>query len=197
MNYEKIMNEQINDDSYGKTLLLHACCAPCSTTVLDIVANHFKVTIFYYNPNITDKEEYDIRLNELEKILKKSNYKFKVNLIKANYNSNEFYNEVKGYETHNEGGKRCYLCYKLRLENTVKYAKDNNYDYFSTVLSISPRKNSKWINEIGEILNNEYNVKFLYADFKKSNGYINSIAKSRELNLYRQTYCGCEFSKRT
>lgn len=182
----------------GKTpkLLLHACCAPCSSYVLEFLSNYFEITILYYNPNIYPKEEYDRRLNELENFIPKVKYKNKVTLVKDEYIQNEYYESVKGLELLGEKSNRCYECYKLRMERAAKYAKDNSYDYFTTTLSISPYKVSSWINEIGQGLQNKYNINYLYSDFKKNNGYKRSQELSKEYGLYRQNYCGCIFSKK-
>lgn len=195
INYQ-LKLEEIIKSLDGKTpkLLLHACCGPCSSYVLEYLSNYFEITILYYNPNIYPEEEYNRRLNELKKFVPKV-YKNKINVIEDDYIPNEYYNSIKGLELLGEKSKRCYECYKLRLNRAAKYAKENNYDYFTTTLSISPYKISEWINEIGENLEKEYNVKYLYADFKKNNGYKRSQELSKEYGLYRQDYCGCSFSK--
>ncbi len=169
------------------TLLLHACCAPCSSYVLELLNDHFDLTIYYYNPNIYPKEEFDIRYDEFEKLGK---YK----IVKEYYNPNEYYSAIKGYEHLPEGSKRCYNCYDFRLEKSAKYAKEHNFDYYSTTLSISPYKNSNSINEIGQKYANQYGVKFLYSNFKKNEGYKKSIILCAQYEIYRQDYCGCEFS---
>lgn len=195
MNYDVLMEEEIEKiKGMGKTLLLHACCAPCSSAVLERLGNIFKITIFYYNPNITDKEEYDKRLEEIHKFIEKFKTKYKINIIDGRYDKNEFFEMANGLENEPEKGKRCYKCYNLRLEETAKIAKEKKFDYFTTTLSLSPYKNSNWINEIGEILKNKYQVDYLYSDFKKKNGYKRSIELSKEYNLYRQNYCGCIYS---
>lgn len=172
-------------------LLLHVCCAPCSSHVLELLNKYFDITIYFSNDNIYPKEEFSTRLNELNKFINEFE---NVNLISDEYNDQLFYEAIKGYENLGERSIRCYYCYKLRLEKTARYAKENNYDYFTTVLSISPHKLEKWINEIGYDLENKYNVKFLYSNFKKENGYKNSIELSKKYNLYRQDYCGCMYS---
>ena len=180
----------------GTPLLLHACCAPCSSAVLERIGNYFKVTIFYYNPNITNEDEYKKRINEIKKFISSFKTKYPISLEEGNYNSKDFFDISKGLEKEPERGRRCYKCYHLRLNETVRIADELGYDYFCTTLTLSPHKNSNWINEIGEELNNEYNSTYLYSDFKKKNGYKRSIELSKEYNLYRQDYCGCVYSIR-
>jgi len=196
MNYDKIMEEQIKEIEEGTELLLHACCAPCSSAVLERIANHFQVTIFYYNPNISDEEEYKKRIQEIKKFLQQFHTKYKISLMEGNYEPDKFYEIAKGLENTPERGPRCYKCYNLRLEETAKIAAINNFEYFCTTLTLSPHKNSSWINKIGEELNSKYNTTYLYSDFKKRNGYKRSIELSKEYNLYRQDYCGCIYSKK-
>ena len=199
LNYQLLLDKELESiikSNKVPTLLLHACCAPCSSYVLEYLSKYFKVTILYYNPNITDKNEYFKRLNEIQNFIKKINYTNSVDIMDVEYNPDEYFNIVKGLEKDKEGGIRCYKCYEMRMDKTALIAKLNNYDYFTTTLSISPYKNSKWINEIGEHLQDKYNIKYLYADFKKRNGYKKSIELSKEYNLYRQNYCGCIYSKR-
>ena len=198
MNYQKILDETLNVISLsGKTpkLLLHACCAPCSSYVLEYLSEFFEITIYYYNPNIHPENEYIRRINELKKFLTEFKTKNKVNLVEENYNSLEYFNKIKGLEDLGERSERCYNCYELRMENAALYASKNNFDYFTTTLSISPYKNSNWLNEIGKNLEEKYNIKYLYADFKKKNGYKRSLELSKEYKLYRQDYCGCIYSK--
>ena len=196
INYQKLMDEEIEKLDYIPTLLLHVCCAPCSSSVLKTLASHFKITIVYYNPNITDKEEYQKRYEELKRFIKEVKYKNEVNIIDCLYDNSDFFNITKGLENEPEGGKRCYECYKLRLEYTASLAKKEEFDYFTTSLSISPYKNVIWLNEIGIELSKKYNVKYLVADFKKKEGYKVSIELSKKYNLYRQDYCGCIYSKK-
>jgi len=198
MNYQKVLDEiLISIENGNKTpkLLLHACCAPCSSYVLEYLSKYFEITIYYYNPNIYPETEYQRRMNELKKFI--SNYKSinKINLIEEKYDTDDYYKAVKGYEKLGERSERCYKCYEFRMRNACKYAKENNFDYFTTTLSISPYKNSNWINEIGSILEKEHDIKYLYADFKKKNGYKRSLELSKEYGLYRQDYCGCVYSK--
>lgn len=195
MNYnlecEKILNSI--DLNHKPTLLLHSCCAPCSSAVLERISKYFSITILFYNPNITDYEEYLKRKEELKRLIKDVNYQ--IEIMDCDYDKEKFIEMALGLENKKEGDIRCYKCYKLRLEKTAMLAKENNFDYFTTTLSISPYKNSKWLNEIGEELANKYNINYLYADFKKKNGYKRSIELSNIYHLYRQDYCGCIYSK--
>ena len=179
----------------GSTLLLHACCAPCSSACLERLSNFFKITIIYYNPNITEEKEYLKRLEELRNFIQKIKVKYPINIIDTRYDPKEFFEISKGLEKEKERGKRCYKCYELRLEETAKVAKENNFDFFATTLTLSPYKKTDWLNEIGENLSNKYQTSYLYSDFKKKNGYKRSIELSKEYNLYRQDYCGCIYSK--
>ena len=196
MNYDIEMENQIKTIPEGTKLLLHACCAPCSSAVLERIANHFEITIFYYNPNITEKEEYEKRIKEIKKLISLIHPKYKVSLLEGNYEPDKFFTMAKGLEGEPERGKRCYKCYNLRLEETAKVAEQHNFPYFCTTLTLSPHKNSNWINEIGENLDSNYQTTYLYSDFKKREGYKRSIELSKEYDLYRQDYCGCIFSKR-
>ena len=196
-NYHLLYKEILKKESGQEikpTLLLHCCCAPCSSYCLEELVQVFDVTLYFYNPNITSQTEYNLRLKELKK-LNELVYDGKLNLISENYDSNEFFNAVKGLENLGEMSKRCYNCYFLRLEKTAKTAKEKGFNYFATTLSISPYKSAKYLNEIGEILSNKYQIKYLYADFKKEGGYYKSIELSKKYELYRQDYCGCVYSK--
>lgn len=195
MNYDKLMEEQMSSTKEGSTLLLHACCAPCSSACLERLSNFFKITIIYYNPNITEEKEYLKRLEELKNFIQKIKVKYPINIIDTRYDPKEFFEISKGLEKEKERGKRCYKCYELRLEETAKVAKKNNFDFFATTLTLSPYKKTDWLNEIGENLSNKYQTSYLYSDFKKKNGYKRSIELSKEYNLYRQDYCGCIYSK--
>lgn len=195
MNYNKLMEEQLKNIKTGSTLLLHACCAPCSSAVLERLSSFFKITIIYYNPNITEEKEYLKRLEELKNFIKKIKTKYPINIIDTRYDPQEFYTIAKGLEKEKERGKRCYECYKLRLEETAKVAKEKNYDFFATTLTLSPYKKTDWINEIGNNLSSKYQTNYLYSDFKKKNGCQRSIELSKKYNLYRQDYCGCIYSK--
>lgn len=198
MNYQLKLEEIIDNVSKQNKrpkLLLQACCGPCSSYCLEYLSSYFDITILYYNPNIYPATEYNRRLNELKEFLNKIPNGDNIKLKECRYEPDEYYSAVKGLEQLGERSKRCYECYKLRMEETAKIAKQQNYDYFTTTLSISPYKDSKWINEIGESLDKKYNIKYLYADFKKKNGYKRSIELSKMYNMYRQDYCGCVYSK--
>lgn len=194
INYDKLLEDTIKDFKEKKTLLLHSCCGPCSSYVLDYLKEYFDITVLYYNPNIYPKDEYQKRLNEQEKLVESLNNN-DIKVIEIGYDPNEFYEVVKGHEEDKEGEERCHICYRLRLEKSAKYAYDNNYDYFTTTLSVSPYKNSEVLNEIGKELEIKYNIKYLCADFKKKDGYKKSIELSKKYDLYRQDYCGCVYSK--
>lgn len=199
VNFQLLMEEQlkrIKESNTTPSLLLHACCAPCSSYVLECLSKYFNISILYYNPNITSEEEYNKRFNELKRFIREVKFNNPINIININYTNQEFIDMSKGLEYEKEGGKRCYKCYHLRLDKTAKYALLNGFDYFTTTLSISPYKNSEWLNQIGEELSDKYGIKYLYADFKKKNGYKRSIELSKIYKLYRQDYCGCIFSKR-
>ena len=194
-NYNEVLKQTINNLNYIPKVLLHSCCAPCSTQVISVLSDYFDITVFYYNPNIEPKEEYLKRKEEQINLLKKIKTKNKINFLDCDYLNNEFKNIAIGYENCPEGGQECHRCYYLRMEKTCKVAKENKYDYFCTTLSVSPYKNSNVLNEIGSTLEKKYNIKYLYSDFKKENGYKKSIEYSKKYNLYRQNYCGCSYSK--
>ena len=196
MNFDLKMDEIIKNVNVSSKLLLHACCAPCSSAVLERLGDIFSITILYYNPNITEKREYEKRLEEIKKFTSSFITKYPIEVIPGRYNPLEFFDMAKGLEKEPERGKRCYKCYELRLEETARLAKKMNFDYFTTTLSLSPYKEAAWINEIGGNLQEKYNVSFLYSDFKKKSGYKRSIELSKEYNLYRQDYCGCVYSIR-
>lgn len=198
MNYQKeleIILEKIKESKFTPKLLLHACCGPCSSYCLEYLSQYFDITILYYNPNIYPDLEYNRRFNELKRFINEIPHINKIELMESRYDPKEYYWSVKGLENLGERSKRCYECYKLRMEETAKVALENNFDYFTTTLSISPYKDANWINEIGINLEKRYGVKYLYADFKKKNGYKRSIELSRQYNMYRQDYCGCVYSK--
>ena len=199
INYQKQLDKIIDEIQKSKeipTLLLHSCCAPCSSYVLEYLSQYFKITIFYYNPNISPEEEYKKRVEEQKRLISQLPTKNPVSFIEGEYIPQDFYNMAKGMEDLKEGGERCFKCYRLRLEKTAKLAKEQEFDYFTTTLSISPYKNAPKLNEIAEELSEIYSVKNLPADFKKKEGYKRSIQLSSEYNLYRQNYCGCVYSKR-
>lgn len=178
------------------SLLLHSCCAPCSSYVLKYLSEYFKITLLYFNPNISPESEYMKRVAEQKRLIESMPFKNKVEFVEGRYEPREFYDAVKGYEEEPEGGRRCHICYEMRLREAAEYAKKGGYDYFTTTLSISPLKKSDVLNEIGERVGIEYGIAHLPSDFKKRNGYKQSIELSKEYNLYRQNFCGCVFSKR-
>ena len=196
MNYNIEMYKQMENIEEGTRLLLHACCSPCSSAVLERLANHFEITIYYYNPNISDEKEYRKRINELKRFISEFNTKYEVSLIEGPYEPEVFNEIAKGMEELPERGKRCFYCYEMRMKDTARIAEKYNFPYFTTTLSLSPHKNAKWINEIGKNLEKEFESTFLYSDFKKEEGYKRSLELSKEFNLYRQDYCGCIYSKK-
>ena len=197
MNYNNEMYKQLKSIEEGTKLLLHACCAPCSSAVLEKLANFFEITIYYYNPNISDESEYKKRINEIKRFIKEYKTKYKVKLIEGKYEPNKFNEMAKGMEDLPEKGKRCYYCYEMRIKDTARVAEKYEFPYFTTTLSLSPHKNAKWINEIGKNIAKDLSTTFLYSDFKKEEGYKRSIELSKEYNLYRQNYCGCIYSKKS
>ena len=192
MNYDIEMNKIINSLKDKPTLLLHSCCAPCSTTCIERLKDYFDITILYYNPNIEPYEEYDKRKQEQIRIIKQYGIKY----LDCDYDNDLFHKKVFGYESEPEKGLRCHICYRMRLDYTALKAKENNFSYFGTTLTVSPYKLSKIINEIGIDFETKYNIKFLMSDFKKNEGYKKSIELSKKYGLYRQNYCGCIYSKR-
>ena len=192
-NYANKLKEIIDKLDYKPKLLLHSCCAPCSSYVITYLYDYFDITILYYNPNIYPYEEYKKRKDEQIRLI--SNFKG-VKIIDCDYD-NDIYNEViKGLENEPERGNRCTKCFYLRLDKTGEIAKKNNFEYFGTTLTVSPYKNAKLLNEIGEDISKKYDIKWLYSDFKKDDGYKKSIELSKKYDLYRQDYCGCIYSKR-
>ena len=177
-------------------LLLHSCCAPCSSYVLEYLSDYFEITVFYYNPNIFPESEYTKRILEQQMLIQDMKFMYPVSFIAGNYERERFYEIARGLEHLKEGGERCFKCYEIRLEEAAKIAKEIEYDYFTTSLSISPMKNAEKLNEIGTKIAAKYGVEYLQSDFKKKNGYKRSIELSKEYGLYRQDYCGCEFSFR-
>lgn len=191
-NYNTIMEEIINNLNNKPKLLLHACCGVCSSAVLEKLYPYFEITILFYNPNIYPENEYQKRLDTQKEIINKM--KLDVKILETNYESEEFTKIAKGLEKEKEGGERCTKCYLLRLEKTAELAHLNAYDYFCTTLSVSPYKNAEKLNKIGKILEEKYNIKYLYSDFKKKEGYKRSTQLAKQYNLYRQDYCGCQYS---
>lgn len=198
-NYQRELEQTITilqKEEKVPTLLLHSCCAPCSSYVLEYLSQYFRITVLYYNPNIFPEEEYEKRIREQQTLIDAMPVTYPVQLIAKPYTPQEFYEAVKGVEQIPEGGERCFRCYWLRLLEAAKEAKAGGFNYFTTTLSISPLKNAQKLNEIGEELAAEYGVAYLNSDFKKKNGYKRSTELSREYGLYRQDYCGCVFSKK-
>jgi len=191
---EKLIEKQQRDG--GKpSLLLHSCCAPCSSYVLEYLAPYFTICDFYYNPNISPKQEYEDRKEELVRLIDEMGLSTQVTFLEGTYQPEEFFAMAKGLEDLPEGGERCFKCYEMRLRESAKIAKEQGAEYFATTLTISPLKNAQKLNEIGERLAAEYGVKYLPSDFKKKNGYKRSVELSAQYELYRQNYCGCVFSK--
>ena len=193
MNYNYEMEQIIKGLDEKKRLLLHVCCAPCSSACIERLQDYFGISCYFYNPNIDSLDEYQKRLNELKRFLEEAH--LDIDVIEDGYQSQDFEEMARGLEAEKEGGKRCYACYKLRMKKTALKAKELGYDYFTTTLSISPYKNSAWLNEIGKDLEDKHQINYLYADFKKKNGYKRSIELSNKYKLYRQNYCGCVYSK--
>ena len=197
-NYQIILNktlDEIQKNNTVPTLLLHSCCAPCSSYVLEYLSEYFDITILFYNPNISPEEEFIKRSKEMQRLITEMPLKRPVKFKEGKYDSDSFFEMSKGLEKVKEGGERCFKCYRLRLEETAKAAKKDGFDYFTTTLSISPLKNSQVLNSIGKELSEIYGVKYLFSDFKKKEGYKRSCELSRIYSLYRQNYCGCIFSK--
>lgn len=196
-NYQKELEKIISfHSSRGEvpTLLLHSCCAPCSSYVLEYLSQYFQITVLYYNPNIYPEEEYAHRVKEQQRFIQEFPMKHPASFIEGDYDTDRFYRMAKGMEELPEGGARCAACYELRLREAAEYAKRLETSYFTTTLSISPMKDAQKLNEIGELLAQEYGINYLYSDFKKKNGYLRSTQISKEYGMYRQDYCGCIFS---
>ncbi len=195
---DKILSEieaETKATGYVPNLLLHSCCAPCSSYVLEYLSQYFAITIFYYNPNISTQKEYDKRVEEQKRLICELTVKNAISFMEGVYDPTLFENAISGKELLGERSARCYACYQFRLEEACRVAKEHNFDYFTTTLSISPHKNAAWLNEIGEQLQQQYDMKYLYADFKKKNGYKRSIELSEQYHLYRQDFCGCKYSQ--
>lgn len=198
-NYQKKMETiiaQITERGELPKLLVHSCCAPCSSYCLEYLSDYFQITVFYYNPNIYPEEEYHKRAIEQRTLIEKLPARHPISFVEGNYDQARFYEMARGLEEVKEGGDRCFGCYELRLREAAEAAKRMEMDYFTTTLSISPMKNAAKLNEIGECLAAEYGIRYLNSDFKKKNGYKRSVELSEEHGMYRQYYCGCVFSKR-
>lgn len=198
-NYQKILEETIQrnqKEDRVPSLLMHSCCAPCSSYCLEYLSEFFRITVFYYNPNIYPEEEYFKRVEEQRNLVGRLPAKYPISFLEGSYEKERFYDTVKGFENEKEGGERCLHCYELRLREAAEAAKRLRMDYFTTSLSISPRKNAEWLNEIGDRLAAEYGLCYLNSDFKKKNGYKRSVELTEEYGMYRQYYCGCVFSKK-
>jgi len=197
VNYQKELDKIIDNlDEEVPRVLLHSCCAPCSSYCVEYLSQYFELGVLYYNPNINPNAEYEKRVGELKRLIEAMTFENTVKVFVGKYEPEVFLKAIKGLEQEPEGGKRCFVCYELRLREAAKYAKELGYEYFTSTLTISPLKNADKINEIGQRLSEEYGVKFLPSDFKKKNGYKRSIELSKEYDLYRQDYCGCGFSKK-
>ena len=197
INYQKELDkviESLSQQEKVPTLLLHSCCAPCSSYVLEYLSNYFGITVFYYNPNIYPDEEYEMRVKEQQRFIREFPAKHPIDFIEGAYDKERFYEMARGLEQVPEGGQRCFQCYELRLREAGELAKARGFDYFTTTLSISPMKNAEKLNEIGLRLAEELGVAYLCSDFKKRNGYKRSTELSREYGMYRQDYCGCVYS---
>ncbi|HQO10015.1 MAG TPA: epoxyqueuosine reductase QueH [Clostridiales bacterium] len=200
VNYQKILEielKKIKDLSRKPKLLLHACCAPCSSYVIEYLKDHFEISVYFYNPNIYPENEYYTRLDETRNFLQNFPAATKIDLLEGDYNHEEFLSIANDYQREAEGGKRCLECFRLRLERTAQKASELKFDYFTTTLTISPHKNAAVINAIGSEISDKYKVRYLMSDFKKNSGFKRSIELSGEYGLYRQDYCGCEFSVRS
>lgn len=199
INYQKELEKllaQLEAEQRVPSLLIHSCCAPCSSYVLEYLSEYFKITVFYYNPNIYPESEYTKRIAEQQKLIRDMEFRYPVSFLAGKYDKEKFYEMAAGMENLKEGGARCMKCYELRLSEAAGQAVAGGFDYFTTTLSISPMKNAQKLNEIGLRVGEKYGVKYLVSDFKKKNGYKRSIELSKEYGLYRQDYCGCEFSMR-
>ena len=196
-NYQKQMDAVVASLPQGERprLLLQSCCGPCSSYVLEALTPYFRVTVLYYNPNIQPREEYDLRLENQRKIIAALPTPSEVKILECSYDGEKYDAAVKGLEAEPEGGARCTVCFRLRLEETAKRASELGYDWFCTTLTVSPHKDAERLNQIGRALGDQYGVPFLPSDFKKREGYKRSIQLSKEYALYRQDYCGCLFSK--
>lgn len=198
-NYQQLLERELAEGGREKTLLLHACCAPCSSYVLTYLQDKIRIKVFYYNPNISEDEEYEKRLKELDRLVKELSREYpeaEIEIVESNKEPEKFFDAAKGLENEPEGGARCTKCFELRLRESARKAKEEGADYFTTTLTISPLKNAALLNEIGERIAAEEGIRFLPSDFKKKDGYKKSVELSAKYELYRQDYCGCVFSKR-
>lgn len=196
--YVNQMNEILGDiknKNITPNLLLHSCCAPCSSTCIEQLTDYFNITVFYYNPNIEPVAEYEKRKEEQKSFISRFPSKNKLNIIDCDYDNKKWHHFIHGYEKHGEGSERCYRCYVFRLDETARQAKINNFDYFATTLTLSPYKNIKWLNDIGVVLEHRYDVKYLPSHFGDDGGVDRSCELSEKYGLYQQTYCGCVYSK--
>jgi hypothetical protein len=199
VNYQRQLDEIIESLQRQKEvpkLLMHSCCAPCSSYCISYLAEFFQITIYYYNPNISPESEYQKRVSEQQRLISQMPVKHPVKFVLGQYNPDKFFDMAKGLEKEPEGGRRCFLCYEMRQREAAEYASSEGFDYFTTTLSVSPHKNAAKLNEIGLRLAGEYGVPYLVSDFKKRGGYLKSIELSKEYDLYRQNYCGCVYSKK-
>ena len=199
-NYQLMLDRTIAEieaqtDGKHPSLLLHACCAPCSSYVLEYLNRYFNITLFFYNPNISERTEHDIRYDELRRLVKEMGLGERIDIVCSDYEPQRFLKIAKGLEELSEGGERCQRCYELRLRKTAEAARTGGFDYFTTTLSISPHKRSDWLCDIGEALSAEFGVPYLFSDFKKKGGYLRSCQLSELYGLYRQDFCGCAYSK--
>ncbi|MCC8042815.1 MAG: epoxyqueuosine reductase QueH [Oscillospiraceae bacterium] len=197
INYQRELDKLLDNLEGTPTLLLHSCCAPCSSYVLEYLSRYFSITVFYYNPNIYPSEEFYKRRGEQERLIGEMPVENPISFIGAEHLSERFYSAVRGMEKLPEGGDRCRVCFRLRLEETARIAAEKGFDYFTTTLTISPMKNAAVLNEVGREAAEKYGVKFLPSDFKKKGGYQRSTELSREYGIYRQNYCGCVYSVHT
>lgn len=198
INYQRQLDakiEELQRQRRTPSLLLHSCCAPCSSYVLEYLSEYFRITVLYFNPNISPEEEYRKRVEEQKRLISELPVRHEVGFLEGAYKPERFYEIAKGLEQVPEGGERCFRCYRLRLEEAAVQAAGGKFDFFTTTLSISPLKNAEKLNEIGAMLSEKYNVPYLYSDFKKKNGYKRSIELSAEYRLYRQNFCGCVYSR--
>lgn len=200
-NYQRLLEQTLTkieaDTAAGRsvpTLLLHSCCAPCSSYVLEYLSQYFRITVFYYNPNIYPEEEYRMRVREQQEFIRRFPAKYPISFVEGAYDTERFYEMAKGLEQVPEGGERCFRCYELRLREAGELAREGGFDFFTTTLSISPLKNAEKLNEIGVRIGEEFGVTYLLSDFKKKNGYKRSTELSKEYGMYRQDYCGCVYS---